>query len=214
MFSAEIWNQIESQWGREIKKGCSRWRELQSRRLSYHQLIEWNPPTSFPSWLFSRTMLGSNLVVWNHKNSMWKTPCSWHAAVRNSHVQIHLQQGPALRQNFLSHMSELSPTDDPTGARPYPVVNTSIPRLLRTSWEVLLIPEGAGSWCRMGAESTIQGEAFVGVLGGSSCTVSLLWGHISVHGTLCMASSASYTSRGIREMQSANTNKAQHFARA
>lgn len=100
MFSAEIWSQIESQWGREIKKGCSRWRELQSRRLSCHQLIERNPPTSFPSWLFSRTMLGSNLVVWNHKNSMWKIPCSWHAVVRNSHVQIRLQQGLAFRQNF------------------------------------------------------------------------------------------------------------------
>lgn len=100
MFSAEIWNQIESQWGREIKKGRSRWWELQSRRLSYHQLIEWNPPTSFPSWLFSQSMLGSNLVVWNHKNSMWKIPCSWHAVVRNFYVQIHLQQGPAFRQNL------------------------------------------------------------------------------------------------------------------
>lgn len=126
MFSAEIWNHIESQWGREIKKGCSRWWELQSRRLSYHQLIEWNPPTSFPSWVFSQSMLGSNLVVWNHKNSMWKIPCSWHAVVRNFMYRSLCSKALHSDKACLSQMSQLSPTDDPTGVCPCRVVNTSI----------------------------------------------------------------------------------------
>lgn len=201
MFSAEIWNQIESQWGREIKKGCSRWRELQSRRLSYHQLIEWNPPTSFPSRLFSQTMLGSNLVVWNHKNLMWKIPCSWHAVVRNFHVQIHLQQGPAFRQNYSL------PNVTVKSNRSYRNLSLhsgehSISRLLHTSWKLLLIPERAGSCHRMGAalwaESTIQGEDLVDLLWGSSCTASLLWGHANVDGT-------SHTMLWY-EMQSADTS--------
>lgn len=186
MFSAEIWNQIESQWGREIKKGCSRWWELQSRRLSYHQLIEWNPPTSFPSWLFSWTMLDSNLVVWNHKNLMWKIPCSWHTVVGTSMYRSVCSKALHSDKTFLSQMSQFSPTDDPTGACPCTVVNTSIPKQPHTSWELLLIPKTAGSYQRMDAalwaERTIQGEDLVGVQ--YSCTVSLLWGHSSVHSTL------------------------------
>lgn len=168
MFSAEIWNQIESQWGREIKKGCSRWWELQSRRLSYHQLIEPNPPTSFPSGLFSWSMLGSNLVVWNHKNSMWKIPCSWHAVVRNFHVQIHLQQGPAFRQNL-----SLPNVTVKSNRRSYRslsciLVNISIPICFThlggccSSWGSRLVPQDG--CCSLGREHHTRG-GFCGCAG-------------------------------------------------
>lgn len=49
---------------------------------------------------------------------------------------------PCIQTNaFLSQMSLLSPTDDPTGDRACMVTSTSIPRSLCTSWKLPLITE-------------------------------------------------------------------------
>lgn len=98
------------------------------------------------------------------------------------------------------------------------MVNSSIPSSLCTSWELQLIPEGAGSYHRTGvavwAESTIGGEAFVGVLGVGPVQYLCCEATPVSMAPYGMAGLVFDTRRGTPEMQSANKQKiAQHFVR-
>lgn len=122
-------------------------------------------------------------------------------------------------KTFVSQVSQLSPTDDPTGAHPCRVVNSSIPSSLCTSWELLVFREGAGSYHRIGAavwaESTTGGKVFVGVLGGAPVQYLCCEATPVPMAPYGMASLVFDTSRGTHEMQSANKQKiAQHLVRA
>lgn len=108
----------------------------------------------------------------NVKNSMLsachggKLPCADRSA-GTPHIQTKI---------LLSLMSPLSPTDDPTAACACMVTSSSIPRSLCTSWKSPLMTKGAAQYRGTGtallAEGSIQGEALMGMLGGSSCITS------------------------------------------